>query len=76
MENIYCEHLIIGSGPGASVIAESLSQKSNDIYLIERGGKYNLKKIGDGIRLQYTFGGIFPVAFRPVAQFLSGFAGQ
>lgn len=60
MENIYCEHLIIGSGPGASVIAESLSQKSNDIYLIERGGKYNLKKIGDGIRLQYTFGGIFP----------------
>jgi choline dehydrogenase-like flavoprotein len=74
--DIRCDHLIVGSGAGASVAGLELTKQGRDVVMIEEGKQHPTESFGPYIGKQtaalYRNGGITPFLGKPSIAFAEG----
>lgn len=75
-DEVRCDHLIVGSGAGASVAALELARQGHDVVLIEEGRHHPTdsftESVGKQTMILYRNGGITPILGKPSIAFAEG----
>jgi choline dehydrogenase-like flavoprotein len=75
-ENYRCQVLVVGSGPGGSVTAWTLTSQGKDVLLLEEGAHLKLGSCApfsiEEIRQKYRSGGLTPALGTPPIPFVEG----
>ncbi len=75
-ENIRCQVLVIGSGPGGSVTASTLAARGKDVLLLEEGPNLRTDSCvqfsAEEIAQKYRSGGLNPALGKPNIPFVEG----
>ncbi len=75
-ENIRCQVLVIGSGPGGSVTASTLAERGKDVLLLEEGRNLRSDSCAQfssqEIAQKYRSGGLNPALGKPNIPFVEG----